>query len=468
MAVHPRGNRLLLLCLVGLLAWPAGVWSDSITSGQSLPDEIRPSTLILDIAMPLDSLYAAWDRIDAELPVVHQGPEGWISLGGGTGYLNYRLTGGTTAFRATRHHIDIVKSSEVSADYARKTNGAVVKLTACGAGPLNDRPSRLEIRARTDLSFTQEYSLGLHTTILAVQPREPCKLRNLDIDAAPLIAQIARSALSHHLRTVDRQVARSFEFREKAEAVWRQLQDPIPLDDGGQTWLRLNPGQISADELSVADGTLTTTLRILIAPQIVTGHSPDVPYLPLPPLQRRTHASGFHLAFDIPLSYREASALLMDQLAGRTYGIGPEMVSVDTARIYPNGDEAAMDIGLTGIASITLVLTGRPQYEERTGMLVFRHLDYQVKQRSLMTDAVEWFLHDEFRRQLEASLTIPLHERIDALRRQLETGLNRKLLGGALHGTVERLRLLRLVTEPKTIVASFQAEGQLHLLTSMK
>ena len=70
-------------------------------------------------------------------------------------------------------------------------------------------------------------------------------------------------------------------------------------------------------------------------------------------------------------------------------------------------------------------------------------------------------LHDALRDQLATRLRIPIQDKLQEMQRELEAGLNREIEGGTLHGTVHRMRLIRLQMQPDALLAGFKTDGDL-------
>ncbi|HEX7763960.1 MAG TPA: DUF4403 family protein, partial [Cellvibrio sp.] len=147
-----------------------------------------------------------------------------------------------------------------------------------------------------------------------------------------------------------------------------------------------------------------------------------------------------------------------------TYGTEPGTVTIRQVHFYPAGEKAALEmtLDLAGLAPVSLLMQGEPRYEPKTQTVRFTHFDYQIKNRSMLTDFAESLLHEEFRRWLEQSATIPLADKLEEARQQLEAGLNRAVDGGTLQGRISTLRLVSLTMRPTLVLGRFTAEGELH------
>ncbi|MFZ1504906.1 MAG: DUF4403 family protein, partial [Nitrospira sp.] len=115
-----------------------------------------------------------------------------------------------------------------------------------------------------------------------------------------------------------------------------------------------------------------------------------------------------------------------------------------------------------GLLPLTLRLKGTPAYDESTGRILFRDVDYTIKERTPATDLAEEWLHEPLRNELAGRLVFPVREELDLMRQALEKGLNRNLTGGRLRGTVSRLSLEALTVQTASLSVRFKTEGMLH------
>jgi len=110
---------------------------------------------------------------------------------------------------------------------------------------------------------------------------------------------------------------------------------------------------------------------------------------------------------------------------------------------------------------LTLRLKGTPAYDEASGKILFRAVDYTIKERTPATDLVDEWLHEPLRDELARRLVLPIREELGLMRTALQAGLNRNLTGGRLSGTVEDLSLKDLTVQPNSFSATFATDGRL-------
>jgi hypothetical protein len=236
------------------------------------------------------------------------------------------------------------------------------------------------------------------------------------------------------------------------------------VDDQQHQAVLLDPRETRAGSIEGQDSLLKAAIGFIVIPRLMDGQVATPVATPLPPLKTTPPTDGFHVSLDVPLPYEEANEQLTQRLVGQTYGTEPGTITIRQVHFYPAGEKAGLEmtLDLAGLAPVTLLMQGEPRYEPKTQTVRFTHFDYQIKNRSMLTDFAESLLHEEFRRWLEQSATIPLADKLEEARQQLEAGLNRDVGGGTLQGRISTLRLVSLTMKPTLVLGRFTAEGELH------
>ena len=422
-------------------------------------DGVEPSTLRIQMPVPLTVIRPLYEHIYEARDSNHLSPDTWIPLGGGTGFLKYRP--GLVESSLIQNDGAIVSKANVdfSLEYAKKVDGTITKLAECGGGTGTDHPGRLVVSTSTRLTPTRDYRLLPTSRIESVDSGGPCVLRRHHVDATPLMAQVYRSGLESRLPQLDRSLRESLSIKSKTAQAWRRLQEPLQLDDQGLMWLLLSPAHVKYPNPAPKDAASPVQIGIIAFPQVIAGNKPTTSIRSLPDLEAGYQDHGFHVSFDVRLPYEAANERLKEALVGKEFYMGPSALRVSAVRLYPIGEQAGVDVDLQGFLSLGLSLRGTPIYDEAAGTIAFTDFDYVVKKHDLFTNFADQLLHDALRDQLAARLHIPIQDKLQEMQRELEAGLNREIDGGTLHGTVHRMRLLRLQMQPDALLVGFKTEG---------
>lgn len=422
--------------------------------------QTQPSTIMVHTAAPLALLKSALDQLDTA--VHHRTDDRWTALTQGAGFIRYSWKRERVEWIVRGNQVDFSLTISVTADTATSPESKTV--ASCGHRTTSRGPGKVVARITSVLSLGPQYHVQASSKVTSVQTVAAC-LREPDrADLAPTVAYLLRTDLQQALPILNTHIQRQFQFKEPVQKAWTVLQRPVTVDDRQHQTLLLNPRESRAGFIEGQDSLLKVAVGLMVLPRLTNEQIATSAAASLPPLKTTPAPDGFHVSLDVPLPYEEANQQLTERLVGQSYGTEPGTITIRQVHFYPAGEKAALEmtLDLAGLAPITLLMQGTPRYEPETQTVRFTHFDYQIKNRSMLTDLAESLLHEEFRHWLEQSATIPLAERLEEARQQLEAGLNRDVDGGTLQGRISTFRLVNLTMKPTLVLGRFTAEGELH------
>lgn len=448
------------LCAIVLNMCSAGLASATETEvPQQPPDEV--SGITVHVPIPVTALAELYADIHRDHSHRTEGRE-WIALGGGTGFLKYRLWPGEHGYTATGDLMLSQATFAFGVEYAKQVNGSLTKIAECGQRDPATGTGRLSVNLATTFTQGRSYTLLPTSTITAVKPKRPCLLSEQGVDAAPLMVQVYRRELQGKLSSADRKATRLMTLKPAVARIWRDLQEPLLLDEEQALWLVVNPEAIGPAGIEALSGTPAAGFGVTARPTVMRGAQPTPRHLPLPELQDRFTDDGFHVSFAVEVPIEEANQRLREAVVGQEWSLGIGTIRIVGATVYPLGSQIGVELTLRGLLPLTLRLKGTPAYEESTGRIQFRNFDYTIKERTPATDVAEEWLHEPLRDELARRLSIPVRDELDLMRTALEKGLNRDMRGGRLRGTVRHLSLEELAVQTDMLSARFRTDGVLH------
>lgn len=455
-----RGNLFRLSAVIlSLCSTTSAAASESEPARQP---RTETSGMTIHVPVPMAALAEQYGNIHQTLAARRSTNQDWVTLGGGTGFLKYRLWPGEQSATTTRDRLLSQSSLPFGVEYAKRIKGALTKIAECGQQDPATGTGRLSATLATTFDQGREYTLLPTSTITAVEVTRPCLLSEQGVDAAPLMAQVYRSDLQGILPMVDRTAAALVPMKPAVARIWNDLQDPLLLDEGEAIWLLLNPEAIGPAGVESLSGTPFAGYGVTARPTVVRGTKPLSPHVPLPALQHQFQDDGFHVVFALQVPIEEANQRLREAVVGQEWSLGVGTIKIVGATLYPLGHQVGVELTLRGLLPLTLRLKGTPAYDESAGRIVFRDVDYTIKERTPATDLAEEWLHESLRDELAGRLVFPIREELDLMRQAMEKGLNRNLTGGRLRGTVRRLSLEALTVHTASLAVRFKTEGTLH------
>ncbi|HQY58860.1 MAG: DUF4403 family protein [Nitrospira sp.] len=463
MGGRPRCERHDLLwfaaAILSLCATTPAAAAGTATARHQQPEA---SSMTVHVPIPMTTLAEPYASIHQTLTAHRNSHKDWVALGGGTGFLKYRVWPGEQSSTTTGVRLLSQSSFPFGVEYAKQINGTVTKIADCGQQDASTGTGRLSVTLATTLTQGRAYTLLPASSVTAVEANRPCRLSEQGVDTAPLMAQVYRSELQGILPTVDRKAGALVTLKPAVAQVWKDLQEPLLLDEAEGVWLQLNPEAIGPAGIETLSGTPTAGYGVTARPTVVRGTKPLSRPLALPDLQSQFHDDGFHVAFALQVPIEEANQRLREAVVGQEWSLGVGTIKIVGATLYPLGNQVGVELILRGLLPLTLRLKGTPAYDESTGRILFRDVDYTIKERTPATDLAEEWLHEPLRNELAGRLVFPVREELDLMRQALEKGLNRNLTGGRLRGTVSRLSLEALTVQTASLSVRFKTEGMLH------
>lgn len=452
--------RSLWLCAIFLLfADPTA----SSATGKKVSSQQRDQTssITLHVPLPVLALSEIYNGIhrDGDSPrnMTHE----WIPLGGGTGFLKYRIWPGDQDARTVNGRLISHTTFPFGVEYAKPINGTLTKVADCGQSDATGRTGRMSVQLVTTFTQGRGYGIAPKSTVAAIEPAGSCMLSDQNVDAAPLLAQVYRSELQRVLPSVDRKSIGLVSLKPAVSRIWKELQEPILLDEKESVWLLVKPESVGAAGVGTLSEVPAAAFGVTARPTVVRGTKPVSPPSPLPDAQDRFHDDGFHVTFTLQVPMEEANQRLREAVVGQEWSLGVGTIKIAGATLYPLGDQVGVELTLRGLLPLTLLLKGTPAYDEPTGKIRFREVDYTIKARTPATDLAEEWLHQPLRDELARRLVFPIREELDLMRKELEKGLNRNMTHGRLSGTVQQLLLKDLAVEANGLSATFKTDGAL-------
>lgn len=418
--------------------------------------------MTIHIPIPVTALAEHYGNINRTLSAHRSSAREWVTLGKGSGFLKYRLWPGEEGATTTGDRLLSQSTVPFGVEYAKQIKGTLTKIAECGQRDATTGTGRLSLTLATTFKQGRGYTLLPASQVAAVESAQSCLLSDQGVDASPLMVQVYRSDLQEILPSVDRKAAGLVALKPAVARIWKDLQEPLLLDEGEALWLLVNPEAIGPAGVEPLSGTPAAGYGVTARPTVVRGTKPISRQLPLPEPQDRFHDDGFHITFALQVPIEEANQRLREAVIGQEWSLGVGTIKIVGATLYPLGNQVGVELILRGLLPLTLRLKGTPAYDESVGRILFRDVDYTIKERTPATDLAEEWLHEPLREELAGRLSLPIREELDLMRQALEKGLNRDMTGGRLRGTVKQLSLDALTVQAAGLSVRFNTAGTLH------
>jgi hypothetical protein len=402
---------------------------------------LEASVVNLEVRLPAEELATA---VDEGFPQVAAREDDWNDAATLRDHEDvrflYRIVRGSFRYRMERDHFEVWLDQVRYRVWARKGGADGFVEGRCGHG--NEPPKRLNLAARSALTWSDRWRVQSHTTFDEPVFLEPCLLSGLDVDATPFLKGLLQTRLEAVGQSIDRIIRERTEARKRAETIWQQLQEPVEF--ASNQWLTFNPREVRVSPIT-SHGTLVvqTSVNLVMEPRIISGSKPMKTAVPLPALQLApAPMEGFHLALPVTVDYGRINRRLEQEMIGQEFQspVG-DNVRIDGVQLYGSGDKLILALRVSGGVNGNVYATGTPVFDEGLGTLRFADLDFTMDTRNVLLRSANWMFHQNILSTLRSEALIDLSSQLQTLRSRLGTALSRDLGGGAiLQGEVLRLR----------------------------
>jgi hypothetical protein len=317
----------------------------------------------------------------------------------------------------------------------------------------------ISLQARLD--WTDAWTLRSRTAAPPLDFLNRCTVTFLGVDVTDWkLRPILEAQLQAASRTVDANTPKLASFKREAQQVWSSLLAPIEI--APRTWLVLEPQDVALAPIRGNGLEVQSAISLHALTRVVLGEKPATSTKPLPTLRVAAPTeSGIRVPFDVAVPYAEASRIVNEQFAARTYNVGRgatlkiESIQLSAGANGKTSVAASIDYHASALKKYRglVYLEGSPAIDPATMAVVVNDLDYAVDphRHNPFLRIADHFAHDDVRDQLRANAKWPIAGSIAAMRADIERGITRKLAPNvALRGTVDSIA-------PQSVTAT--AEG---------
>ncbi|BDG10862.1 DUF4403 family protein [Anaeromyxobacter paludicola] len=427
--------------------------------------ELPDSTLELPVTLELSE---AAQLLEREVPARIDATRDWTMVANDRVGIKYALTRAPIQLALDGPRLAAAVTASYQAEACLKSplsfgGQSCPRVASCGIG---ERPRAVRLELRSEASWSPDWRLATRSRFDVTYP-DPCQVTFLHYDVTPHLDGYLRPQLAKAAADLDARVARAADLRARAEEAWKRLAQPIPLP--GNAFLLLHPRAAHVSPLSGRGLSVDFTVGLTARPVVHLGAPPAEPPPALPRLEvSQGAAPGFHVALDGRIPYAEANRQLAGQLSGKSFDAGGHTVTVRDLSVSGAGGLAVVKAHVaSGPIEGDLYLVGRPVYDPATATISLADLDYSLETRDALSAGLEWLLRGTLLEKLREKGRFAVGPRLEALRSQVETGLNRTLAPGiSLSAQVRSLRPVAVQAAEDALVARVEAEGQAKLLVA--
>ena len=346
------------------------------------------------------------------------------------------------------------------AHYSIQACRGIFGCLSCG---VDEPPRDARIALNAQFSWNADWSLRSTTTAEPVTFPNRCEVTALNLDITDrVIGPVVDDQMRKVAAAIDQNTPAVVTIRKNAEQIWSTLQMPYEIAE--RTWLSFEPIDAGLSPLAGQNLIVNSTLSVTARTRIVVGEKPLTSIARLPALQSRNAPAGFRVAFDIHVSYADATSLASQRFAGKTFKVGDDNLRIDAIAISP---AAAGKLGVDATIAYKqytgpVHLEGIPRIDAATNTVSVPDLEYALDpaHKTFFLSIVEGVAHDLIRSRLRDAATFSLAPHANEARDAITKALTRPLSPGVqLRGEADAIRAESVVAAADAIVARVVVSG---------
>lgn len=293
---------------------------------------------------------------------------------------------------------------------------------SCGVG---ESMRRIKISTNTNLTIANNFSLKANTIIKDIVPIDKCEVTLFKVDATEELVKEMKKALTNVTNDIDSKIEKT-NIQKDVSTIWKQLNDPISLDEYG--FFYLNPKAISSSQPTFSKNKLELMLTLEALPKITLSKT-NLTSTPLPNLTPAKNSNdGFQLNLDLKGTYVELNELLKKNINNQELKISKNTIIFDSVQVFgASNKKLNFSIYFSGDKKGILYVTGTPTFNKETQTISFPDLDFDIKTKNVLLKSAKWLLSDLITNKIREIALYNLQNDLLNAKNEVQKQLNMKL-----------------------------------------
>lgn len=335
-----------------------------------------------------------------------------------------------------------------------------------------DTEFSLKIRFISKIGVTPTWQIKADTYVDSYDwISEPnVKVGSFKIPIKAMVSRLLNRNFDKISKTIDAQIAEAIPLKNHVEQAWGMAKAPVLLSKEFDTWLMVQPAQVSMTPLLVKNNVLRSTIGLKAFTQTITSAVKPTPLAGkiLPPLTIAERVPDhFRLGLISIVSYKEASRIAQANFAGKTFSFlkGQYNVQVVGIELYGQNDKLVIKANLKGSINGHIYLKGIPYYNPDTKILSLKDLDYDLDTKNTLIKTANWMFQGKFAAMMEKSMFFPVGEQIAGAQSSIQKMLDDYEVKKGIHikGKLKSIVPDKVYLTPDHIYSVVFAEGKVAL-----
>jgi len=333
-----------------------------------------------------------------------------------------------------------------------------------------DGSGDLALTFKTDFTINPDWSLNTFTQIVTHEwitpPKIQTSLVNMPIKyIADIVISRSKTKLS---QIIDNQIKQSLDIKKYVSDAWVKIQEPVLVMPEYKVWSKITPTSISMTPFYTMNNDWKSIFSISCLTDINIGDKPifrknsNVANIVINSQTKDDFA--INMLVDVP--YTEADSIVKKTMLGQTFGSDGKSVKIEDISLYGQGDNIVINTKMSGSFNGSIFLKGKPYYNILTRNIEMKDLDFEMSTKNFLFKTANWLFHKGLVERLKNSLKIPVGEKIDNAKNEIQQKItNYKLSQGvSIQGVIDSISISEIQIAKNSIRPILMTTGKLNLL----
>lgn len=215
-------------------------------------------------------------------------------------------------------------------------------------------------------------------------------------------------------RNIDLSIQEQFALRSKILELMAYVEEPYLMDERFNVWMLLSPDSVLISEVRNVDKWTEGTFGVYSDTKMSSEKPNRIAGLQLPEfkwLEQANEISNINLQLEADKIHVEQ--LINENFVGKTFSNDGKEITIHKAKLFGIKDEIAVETETSGSFNGTLVIKGKPKYDNDKKEIYVDDLDISVKTNNFLHRAGSWLFKSKIKNSLSEMLTISVAENVD-------------------------------------------------------
>ncbi len=313
---------------------------------------------------------------------------------------------------------------------------------SCGFG--KEPMRKTDIYINSVLQLQPNYTVHTRTIAQKATAYEKCTVSMFNLDITQQVMDSIKSSTNAFCYSMD-SVVNGLDFTSTTKTLAERINKKIPLDKYG--YIKINPSAVKMGKMNSVKDTLQATLGIYCFPELHSDSTNNYTASFLPPLQSADVTPGITIYTNAKYDYPFINSIINQLVKDTSFLIEGRQVIIKNVQL--NGAEdgkVEILVDFDGDKKGSLFLTGTPQLDTSSQVIIIPDLDYSLKSKDFILNVGKTFFSNKILHALREKATISIADLVQQNKKSIDAQLNKKIMDGVFStGSLTDIRVLSLI-----------------------